>query len=162
MGKKHYAKVCRQKYTNNRTIKRLTKKTDDRDEASSESGESIHHIKDIEKLEKRTNIYGNSENKRVKEGHRYGITHNNNAAGRKDTEINWITENHKQIPRGEQERSKIPKKISGRCGIREKETKNGKCDNGRNRYNTSTRDGLGDEIQTQQPIRTRESILQIS
>ena len=43
--KGQYAKVCRQKYTNNRTVERLIEKeSDDRDETSSESEESIHNI----------------------------------------------------------------------------------------------------------------------
>ena len=46
--KRHYAKVCRQKYVNNRTVKKLTKEeTDDRNETSTDSEESIHHIREI-------------------------------------------------------------------------------------------------------------------
>ena len=42
----HYAKVCRQNYTNNRSVKRLTEEeTDDQNETSNESDGSIHHIK---------------------------------------------------------------------------------------------------------------------
>ena len=41
----HYAKVCQQKYTNNRTVKRLTEaEPDDRRKTSSESNECTHHI----------------------------------------------------------------------------------------------------------------------
>ena len=54
-GKKgHYAKVCRQKYTINRTVKQLTEeKIEERNETSSESDESIHHIKEIKKIEEK-------------------------------------------------------------------------------------------------------------
>ena len=50
-GKKgHYAKVCRQKRNNNRTVKRLTEnEPNESDEPSSESEDSIHHIKEIKK-----------------------------------------------------------------------------------------------------------------
>ena len=51
-GKKaHYAKACRQKFKNNRTVKRLTEEeTNDPDESTSDSEESIHHIKEIKKI----------------------------------------------------------------------------------------------------------------
>ena len=51
-GKKgHYAKACRQKFNNNRTVKRLTEEEmNEPDESTSESVESIHHIKEIKKL----------------------------------------------------------------------------------------------------------------
>ena len=50
--KRHYAKLCRQKYTNNRTVKKLTEEeTDDRHETSSESEESLHLIREIKKIE---------------------------------------------------------------------------------------------------------------
>ena len=56
--KGHYAKVCRQKYANNRTVKKLTdEETDDRDETSSDSEESIHHIREIKKLEEKNKHY---------------------------------------------------------------------------------------------------------
>ena len=58
MGKGHYAKECRQKYVNNRTVKKLTKEEiDDRDETSSESEESIHHIGEIKKIEEKNKHY---------------------------------------------------------------------------------------------------------
>ena len=45
--KGHYAKACRQKTKNNRTVKRLTENgTNESDEPSSESEESFHHIKE--------------------------------------------------------------------------------------------------------------------
>ena len=46
-GKKgHYAKACRQKFNNNRTVKRLTEdEMNEPNESSCESEESIHHIK---------------------------------------------------------------------------------------------------------------------
>ena len=44
--KGHYAKVCRQNYTNNLSVKRPPEEdNDDRNETSSESDESIHHKK---------------------------------------------------------------------------------------------------------------------
>ena len=56
--KGHNANVCRQKYTNNCTVKRLTEEeTDDRDETSSESEESIHHFKEIKKIEEENKHY---------------------------------------------------------------------------------------------------------
>ena len=56
--KGHYAKVCRQKYTNNQTVKKLTEQeTDDLDETSSESEESIHHIGEIKKIEEKNKHY---------------------------------------------------------------------------------------------------------
>ena len=50
-GKKgHYAKACRQKFNNNRTVKRLTEEEiNEPDEPTSDSDESIHHIKEIKK-----------------------------------------------------------------------------------------------------------------
>ena len=51
-GKKgHYAKACRLKFNNNRTVKRLTgEEMNVPDESTSESDESIHHIKEIKKI----------------------------------------------------------------------------------------------------------------
>ena len=58
----HYAKLCRQRYTNNRTVKKLTvEEADDQDETSSESTESIHHIKEIKKIEEKNNTKRNSK-----------------------------------------------------------------------------------------------------
>ena len=58
-GKKgHYAKVCRQKYTNNRTVKQHTEEEiEERNQTSSESDESIHHIKEIKKIEEKNKHY---------------------------------------------------------------------------------------------------------
>ena len=58
-GKKgHYAKVCRQKYTNNRTVKQLTEEEiEKQNETSSESDDSIHHIKEIKKIEEKNKHY---------------------------------------------------------------------------------------------------------
>ena len=58
-GKKgHYAKVCRQKYTNNRTVKQLTEEEiEGQNDTSSESDESIHHIKEIKKIEEKNKHY---------------------------------------------------------------------------------------------------------
>ena len=52
-GKKgHYAKACRQKTNNNRTVKRLTEdEPNESDRSSNESEESIHHIKEIKKID---------------------------------------------------------------------------------------------------------------
>ena len=56
--KGHYAKVCRQKYTNNRTVKQLTEEEiEEQNETSSESDESIHHIKEIKKIEEKNKHY---------------------------------------------------------------------------------------------------------
>ena len=51
-GKKgHYAKACRPKFSNNRTVKRLTEeKTHESNESTSDSDKSIHHIKEIKKM----------------------------------------------------------------------------------------------------------------
>ena len=51
-GKKgHYAKACRQKFNNNRTVKRLTEEElNEPDESTSDSEESIHHIKEVKKI----------------------------------------------------------------------------------------------------------------
>ena len=50
--------VCRQKNTNNRTVKNLNEEeTDDRDETSSELEESIHHIGEIKKIEQKKKHY---------------------------------------------------------------------------------------------------------
>ena len=56
-GKKgHFAKACRQRTYNNRTVKRLTEDEDQPpNESTSESEESIHHIKEIKTIEERTN-----------------------------------------------------------------------------------------------------------
>ena len=58
-GKKgHYAKVCRHKYTNNRTVKQLTEEEiEEQNETSSESDESIHHTKEIKKIEEKNKHY---------------------------------------------------------------------------------------------------------
>ena len=57
-GKKgNYAKVCRQKFNNNRTVKRLTEETEDHVETSSESDESIHHIKLMRTTEEKNKHY---------------------------------------------------------------------------------------------------------
>ena len=50
-GKKGlYAKACRQKFNNNRTVERLTEdETNEPDESTSDSEKSIHHIKEIKK-----------------------------------------------------------------------------------------------------------------
>ena len=52
-GKKgHYARACRQKFNNNRTVKRLTEEeTNGSNESSDESNESIYHIKEIKSIE---------------------------------------------------------------------------------------------------------------
>ena len=51
-GKKgHYAKACRQKFNNNRTMKRQTEEeTNEPNESTSDSDESIHHKKEIKKI----------------------------------------------------------------------------------------------------------------
>ena len=58
-GKKgHYAKACRQKFNNNRTVKRLTEdELNEPNESSCESEESIHHIKGIKKIEETKKLY---------------------------------------------------------------------------------------------------------
>ena len=49
--KRHYAKVCKQKFNNNRAVKRLTEEEmNEPDETTSESDESIHHIKEVKKI----------------------------------------------------------------------------------------------------------------
>ena len=95
----HYANVWRQKYTNNRTVKKLTKEEpDDRSgETSSESNESIHHkkIKQIEEKNKHyTATVKINGKKRIRNGHQ--ITDNNNATGRRNSEINRNTDIYKQ------------------------------------------------------------------
>ena len=48
---RHYAKACRQKFNNNRTVKRPTEEeTNEPNESTSDSDESIHHIKEIKKI----------------------------------------------------------------------------------------------------------------
>ena len=108
----HYAKVCGQKYTNNRTVRRLTKEEpDDRSETSSESNESIHHTKEIKKIEEK---HKNHEatvtiNGKKKE---YCITDNNNATGRRNSKINRntkITNKYQDVNENEVKfRRKIP------------------------------------------------------
>ena len=68
-GKKgHYAKVCRQKYTNNRTVKQLTEEEiEEQNETPSESDESIHHIKEIKIEEKNKHYTATVKNKWKKE-----------------------------------------------------------------------------------------------
>ena len=58
-GKKgHYAKACRQKFSNNRTVKRLTEdETNELNESSCESEEDIQHIKEIKKIEETNKHY---------------------------------------------------------------------------------------------------------
>ena len=49
--KRHCAKACRQKFNNNRTVKRLTEEeTNEPNESTSDSDESFHHIKEIKKI----------------------------------------------------------------------------------------------------------------
>ena len=169
-SKRHYVKVCRQKYTNNRTVKKLTEEeTDDRDETSSDSEESLHQIRGIKNRREEKTLLSNSENKRKEERiyNRHRITENDNATGKIGTRKNRDTENHKQISRRKQERSKLPGKNSGRYGIRKQQTENGHLDNRKNRHNTTARDGLDEKIQTnnrkntidrKQPIRRQDSV----
>ena len=58
-GKKgHYAKACRQKFNNIRTVKTLTEEeTTEPNESSDESNESLHHIKEIKKIEETIKHY---------------------------------------------------------------------------------------------------------
>ena len=53
--KRHYAKACRQKFNNRRTVKKITEEeTTELTESFHESNESIHHINEIKKI-KETN-----------------------------------------------------------------------------------------------------------
>ena len=58
-GKKgHYAKACRQKFNNNRTVKRLTEEeTNKANESTSDSDESIHQTKEIKKINEMNNHF---------------------------------------------------------------------------------------------------------
>ena len=58
-GKKgHFAKACRQRTFNNRTVKRLTEdEAQQPNESTSESEESIHHIKEIKTIEEKNKHY---------------------------------------------------------------------------------------------------------
>ena len=58
-GKKgHFAKACRQRTYNNRTVKRLTEDEDQQpNESTSESEESIYHIKEIKAIEEKNKHY---------------------------------------------------------------------------------------------------------
>ena len=58
-GKKgHYAKACRQKFNNNRTVKRLTEEErSEPNDSSCESDEDIQHIKEIKKIEQTNKHY---------------------------------------------------------------------------------------------------------
>ena len=58
-GKKgQYAKACKQKFSNNRTVKRLTEEeTSEPDEPTSNSDESIHHIREIKKINEMSNHF---------------------------------------------------------------------------------------------------------
>ena len=58
-GKKgHYAKACRKKFNNNRTVKTLTEKeVNELDESYCESDKSRHHMKDIKKIEETNKNY---------------------------------------------------------------------------------------------------------
>ena len=67
LGKKgHYAKVCRQKMNNNRTLKRLTEnESNESDEPSSESEDSLHHIKKNEENRRnKQTLHHNTEDQR--------------------------------------------------------------------------------------------------
>ena len=58
-GKKgHFAKACRQRTYNNRTVKRLIEdETQQPNESASESGESIHHIEEVRTIEEKNKHY---------------------------------------------------------------------------------------------------------
>ena len=58
-GKKgHFAKACRRRTYNNRTVKRLTEdEAQQPNESTSESEESIHHIKEIKTIEEKNKHY---------------------------------------------------------------------------------------------------------
>ena len=58
-GKKgHYAKACRQKFNNSRTVKRLTEdETNELNESSCESEEDIQHIKELKQIEETNKHY---------------------------------------------------------------------------------------------------------
>ena len=95
-GKKgHFAKACRQRTYNNRTVKRLTEdEAQQPNESTSESEESIHHIKEV------FCIHGNNQSKRSEKRihYRHGITNNDNATGRKNIETYRNPKNYKPIP----------------------------------------------------------------
>ena len=120
--KGHYAKACRQKTNNNRTVKRLIEdEPNESDGPSSESEESIHHIKEIKKIDVTnehftTTLKKQRNTERIYNRHR--ITNVTNAIVLKNYKINRNTENNKPIPRCEQERSKTPGKNSGKRRIR--------------------------------------------
>ena len=105
----HNAKRCRQKYPNNRTVKRLTEEEpDDRNETSSESDESIHDIKEIKKIEEKNKHYTatvkiNGKKERIY--NRYRNTDNNNATGRRNSKINRNIKNYKQ--RSSRQKNKV-------------------------------------------------------
>ena len=80
------------------------------------------HERNKEKQREKQTLCGNSKDKREKERiyNQYRITDNNNATGRRNHKINWVTENYQQIPRRKQKRGKIPAKNSGKSQIRKK------------------------------------------
>ena len=120
--------MCRQKYTNNRAVKRLTKEeTKDRSGTSSESEESIHHGKEIKKTEEKSKHYTATVKINVTKKEFIIDTGSPIRVMPPDGNIksNRNTKNHKQIPRRESKRSKFPLKDSGRKGIREYFSKTG-------------------------------------
>ena len=149
-GKKgHYAKVCRQNYTNNRTVKKLTEEeTEDRSETSSESDESIHHIKEIKKIEEENKHYtatvkinGIKEEFIIDTGSPITIMPPDEKI-LKLIELQKITNRYQDVNKNEVKfRGNIPVKA-----IRKQQTKNGNIDNRKNRHNTFTRNGLDEEI----------------
>ena len=64
--KGHYARACRQRRNNNRTVKKLTEETENEpNESLSKSDESIHHLEEIKNIEEKKETL-HSEKKRGK------------------------------------------------------------------------------------------------
>ena len=173
--KGHYANVCRKKTNNNRMVKRLTEnELNERKEPSSESEDSIHHIKEIKKIDETNKhftttltINGVMKEFIIDTGSPISLMPPDERITQ-STKIQKITNRYQDVNNNEVKfRGKIPVDVE----YENNKQKNGSGDNQKNRYDTITRDGLNEEIQTndrqntmgrQQPIRIGESFQQIS
>ena len=119
-GKKgHYAKACRQKFNDNRTVKRLTEEErSEPNDSSCESDEDIQHIKEIKKIEEinkhytaTVKIIGKAKEFTIDTGSPISIMPPDKRI-MKSTEIQEVTNRYQDVNKNEMKfRGKIPVNI---------------------------------------------------
>ena len=150
-GKKgHYAKACGQNVNNNRTVKRLTEEEmNEPDESTSDSDESIHHIKEIKKINEKSKhftavvqINGIKKEFIIDTGMPISIMPPDEKI-MNSTKIRKTTIRRQDVYK---KRSKNSGENSGKHRTRKQPAENGNDDKRKNRHNTTTRDGLDEEM----------------